>query len=56
MKEEKPKIEDLVTKHLESVYRLVFRLTGRAEEAEDITQEVFVKVWKNLARYDSDKN
>jgi len=49
---EESKIEEIVTEYLKPVYRLVFRLTGGAPETEDITQEVFVKVWKNLAKYD----
>ena len=30
------------------VYNLAFRFTGRAEEAEDLTQEVFLKVYRTL--------
>ncbi len=45
-------IEVLVDKYLPSIYRFTWRQTGNKEEANDITQEVFVKVWKNLKRYD----
>lgn len=33
------------------VYNLAFRFTGRADEAEDLTQEVFLKVYRTLHRY-----
>lgn len=44
--------EQLVDEYLPAVYNLVCRLTGRVEEAQDLSQEVFIKVWKNLKRYD----
>lgn len=34
------------------VYSIAFRITGNSSEAEDLTQETFIKVWKNLHRYD----
>ena len=40
--------ELLVQRHTHLVYRLVFRMVCNREEAEDITQEVFVKAYKNL--------
>ncbi len=46
-------LANLVERHLPGVYAFVFRLTGREEVAEDAAQETFVKVWRNLARYDS---
>ncbi|MEI7686429.1 MAG: RNA polymerase sigma factor [Planctomycetota bacterium] len=37
----RPRIEDLVTEHYESVYRFAYRLCGTAGEADDLTQETF---------------
>lgn len=37
----------IVSRHFQPVYRLVWRMTGGAADAEDIAQEVFVKLWKN---------
>src|SRR5690349_13586136 len=34
------------------VYTLAFRFVRNAHDAEDITQEVFVRLWKNISRYD----
>lgn len=33
-------------------YSIAFRFTREEQESEDIVQEAFVKVWKNLSRYD----
>lgn len=46
---------DLIRRHLKSVYNFVYRLAGNAKDSEDITQEVFLKVWKNIKRYDQDR-
>ena len=41
----------LISRHLKPVYRFVFGLTGDKFMAEDITQEVFVKMWRKLKSY-----
>ena len=48
--------EALVTAHQAQVYRLCWRITGNREDAADMTQETFVKVWKHLPdfRFDCD--
>ncbi len=49
-------IEDIVRDYLGLVYSFIFRLTGAGEETSDITQEVFVKAWKNLDKYNPKQN
>ncbi|HEY7182668.1 MAG TPA: sigma-70 family RNA polymerase sigma factor, partial [Blastocatellia bacterium] len=34
------------------VFNLAYRFTGRHESAEDLTQEVFVRVYRSLDQYD----
>ncbi|MEO7988441.1 MAG: RNA polymerase sigma factor [Chryseolinea sp.] len=41
----------LVEMHQRFAYSVAFRFTGNAADAEDITQEVFIKLWKNLGKY-----
>ena len=48
--------ERLVANHLEAVYSFVARYVGNSNEAEDIVQDVFIKVWKHLGRFDTQRN
>jgi RNA polymerase sigma factor (sigma-70 family) len=46
-----PSWDDVVRTHSTRVYRLAYRLTGNPHDAEDLTQEVFVRVFRSLASY-----
>jgi RNA polymerase sigma-70 factor (ECF subfamily) len=46
-----PTWEQVVREHSSRVYRLAYRLTGNPHDAEDITQEVFVRVFRSLDSY-----
>jgi RNA polymerase sigma-70 factor (ECF subfamily) len=43
--------EALLKAHSRKIYNLCYRFTGRVEEAEDVTQEVFIKVFQTLKTY-----
>ena len=44
--------EQLVERHQRMVVGTVGRMLGTNSDAEDIAQQVFVRVWKNLKRYE----
>jgi RNA polymerase sigma-70 factor (ECF subfamily) len=46
---------ELVRQSHRRIYNLCYRFTGSAEDAEDLTQEVFIKVYRTLGSYDSSK-
>ncbi len=46
-----PSWDEVVRTHSSRVYRLAYRLTGNPHDAEDLTQEVFVRVFRSLASY-----
>jgi RNA polymerase sigma-70 factor (ECF subfamily) len=43
-----PSWDEVVRTHSARVYRLAYRLTGNPHDAEDLTQEVFVRVFRSL--------
>jgi RNA polymerase sigma-70 factor, ECF subfamily len=46
-----PTWDEVVRTHSARVYRLAYRLTGNVPDAEDLTQEVFVRVFRSLPSY-----
>jgi RNA polymerase sigma-70 factor (ECF subfamily) len=46
-----PSWDEIVVQHSARVYRLAYRLTGNPHDAEDLTQEVFVRVFRSLSTY-----
>ena len=45
--------EELVRQHTRQVYGLCFRFTNSAQEAQDLTQEVFLRVFKTIKTFRS---
>ena len=43
--------EKLFERHRNLVYRFVYQMSHRRDDAEDLTQEVFVRAYQNLHRY-----
>ncbi|AYX81437.1 MULTISPECIES: RNA polymerase sigma factor SigE [Corynebacterium] len=48
---EMPSWSELVQAHADSVYGLAYRLTGNQQDAEDLTQETFMRVFRSLKSY-----
>jgi RNA polymerase sigma factor (sigma-70 family) len=46
-----PTWDEVVREHSARVYRLAYRLAGNQQDAEDLTQETFVRVFRSLADY-----
>jgi RNA polymerase sigma-70 factor (ECF subfamily) len=44
--------ETLVRRKTTKVYALCYRVIGNSEDAKDISQLVFLKLWENLEKYD----
>lgn len=47
--------EDLVRTNTRKVYALCYRFTGSGSEAQDLTQEVFLRVFKTVKSFRSDE-
>ena len=46
-----PSWGDIVAQHADSVYRLAYRLSGNQHDAEDLTQETFMRVFRSIKNY-----
>jgi len=49
-------LEELIRRYLPLIFGFVKKYNGNEDNASDITQETFVKVWKNLKSFDQSKN
>ena len=44
--------EEIVQRHHRRIYNLCYRFAGSAEDAQDLTQEVFIRMYRTLKSYD----
>jgi RNA polymerase sigma-70 factor (ECF subfamily) len=47
--------QQLVVSQHRRIYAICYRFTGSSTDAEDLTQDVFLKLYKNLASFDTQK-
>jgi len=45
--------EEIVTAYSRRIFNLAYRFTSSVDSAEDLTQDVFIRVYKSLDQYDS---
>ncbi len=55
-KRDEQSLEVLIKRYLPQIYGFARNYTGNKDNASDITQETFVKVWKSIGRFDESKN
>jgi len=48
--------EDIVRRHWRKVFNIAYQFVGKHDEAEDLTQDIFLKVFRSLASYDRRAN
>ena len=48
--------EDIVRQHRRKVFNIAYKFTGRHDEAEDLTQDIFLKIFKSLHTFDRRAN
>jgi RNA polymerase sigma-70 factor (ECF subfamily) len=47
--------EDIVQRYNRRIYNICYRFAGTAEDAQDLTQEVFIKMYRTLNSYDVER-
>ena len=45
--------EEIVQSYSRRIYNLAYRFTSRADTAEDLTQDVFIRIYRSLDQYDA---
>jgi RNA polymerase sigma-70 factor, ECF subfamily len=53
---DQPAWEQIVRQHWRKVFNIAYKFTGKHDEAEDLTQDVFVKIFKSLNTFDRRAN
>lgn len=56
LKGDEKSLEVLIRRYLKPIYSFVYRYVGSPSDVEDITQEVFIRVWRNLKKFDQKKS
>ena len=56
LKGDEESLRVLIEKYLDPIYRFTRIYLKSEQEAEDITQEVFVRAWRNLKKFDQEKS
>jgi len=56
LKGDEKALEILIKQYLKPIYSFVYSYVGNASDTEDITQEVFVKMWRNIKKFDQQKS
>lgn len=51
-----PAFGKLVEMYQKPMYRLAFRILGDEEEAKDVVQECFIKIWRKIGTFDASRN
>jgi RNA polymerase sigma-70 factor (ECF subfamily) len=56
LKGDEQSLEVLIKRYLKPIYGLAYRFVGDSADAEDIAQEAFVRVWRNIKKFDQQKS
>ncbi len=48
--------EKILNKYLKPIYNFLYQFVNDVSQAEDLTQETFIKAWKNIRKFDRSKN
>ena len=51
LKGDRQGLRDIYDAYLDYIYRIIYGVVGRKEDAEDITSEFFIKLWQQADKY-----
>lgn len=53
---DKEALQILISRHLKMIYNFVYRYVCNAHDTEDLTQDIFIKTWRNLKKFDQTRS
>lgn len=56
LKGDEHSLEVLIDRHAGHIFNFIHQYIKNSEQAEDLTQETFIKVWKNIKKFDIKKS
>ncbi len=56
LKGEEDSLEILIDRHVGHIFNFIRQHVGNQDSAQDLTQEVFIKIWKNIKKFDAERN
>jgi len=56
LKGDEKALEFLISKYLKPLYSFIFGYVQNQQDAEDLTQEIFLKMWRNLKKFKKGKS
>jgi len=56
LKGDQKSLDILIEKYFRGIYSFLYSRVGNMADAEDLTQETFLKVWKNIRKFDRKKS
>jgi RNA polymerase sigma-70 factor (ECF subfamily) len=54
LRKDNPAWEQIVVRFRRKIFHIAYKFTGKHDEAEDLTQEIFLKVFKSLDKFNRD--
>jgi RNA polymerase sigma-70 factor (ECF subfamily) len=54
LRKDNPAWEQIVARYRRKVFHIAYKFTGKHDEAEDLTQEIFLKVFRSLDKFNRD--
>ena len=49
-------LSEIIERYLKPIFNFIYRLEGNPQDAQDITQEAFIKAWRNFKKYKTEES
>jgi RNA polymerase sigma-70 factor (ECF subfamily) len=56
LKGDEKSLEIIIRRYLKPIYSFAYKYVGNSQDAEEITQDTFIKMWRHLRRFDKHRS